>query len=461
MASHASEGDTGPVSSDLFGDSATVGLALVAVERGIDRAPDGLAYRVPAELADIAVGERVIVPLGRGDKPALGWVLRRLEESESSVPRSKLKSITARDPRSAPLPQPLVELARWISAYYCCPLGVTLAGVLPAAVKSGRGRVTRTLVDRTSTAPSRLSAARRKVLDLLEALPDSERPIEIHELARRAELSSSAPIRAMIRAGLLRSEQRTQVEAEWLSERIESNPAPEPTVMQRGVIDAIGATIGHGFSRHLIHGVTGSGKTEVYIRLMRQTVDRGLRAMLLVPEISLTPQTGGRIMARFPDVRVAVLHSGLTEAQRHQQWAMAAEGSASIVLGARSAVFAPLAAHSLGLIIVDEEHDPSYKQDQQPRYHGRDVAIRLAQLAECPVVLGSATPSLESWHNAQKGAYALHRLPERAPGLNVPTVQIVDFAEERRNFPDRRVRLLGPTLERAVHRTIERDGHGR
>jgi len=458
-----SKAPVGGSSSDLFGVSATIGLALVAVERGIDRAPDGLAYLVPAELSDLAVGERVVVPLGRGNQRAHGWVLRRLDESECAVPRNKLKRIEAREARTSPLPLPLVELARWISAYYCCPLGVTIAGVLPAAVKLGRGRVTRVLVDRgqppEGQPPSpRLSPTRRRVLDLLDAMPESERPVEVHRLSELAKLSSPAPIRAMIRAGLLRSETRTQVEAEWLAERLDAGAAPEPTAKQQAIISAIGGLIGHGFSRHLLHGVTGSGKTEVYIRLMRQAVDQGRRSLLLVPEISLTPQTGGRIMARFPDVRVAVLHSGLTEAQRHQQWAMVAEGGASIVLGARSAVFAPFAAGSLGLIIVDEEHDPSYKQDQQPRYHGRDVAVRLAQLSECPVVLGSATPSLESWLNAQKGAYTLHRLPERAPGLNVPKVQIVDFAEERRHFPDRRVRLLGPTLERAVHGTIERGG---
>ncbi|MBX3354314.1 MAG: primosomal protein N' [Phycisphaeraceae bacterium] len=487
----------------LFADR-TVGLVLVAVERGIDRAPEGLAYLVPESLASLEVGERVVVPLGRGDRPTPGWVVGRLREEECSVPRSKLKCVLERDLRSAPLPVTLVELARWISAYYCCPLGVTMAGVLPAAVKVGRGRVTRTLVDLpgvsspeaeegaptadpvdgaandegTAGRPAGLGsersaegaleggrvrvavrgAARQRVLDVLHALDEADRPIEIHDLAHRAELSSPAPIRAMIRAGLLRAHQRTQVEAEWLADRLEASPVPEPSISQQRAIDAVSKSIGAGFSRHLLFGVTGSGKTEVYMRLMRHTLNQGKRSLLLVPEIALTPQTGGRIMARFPDVRVAVLHSGLTEAQRHQQWALVADGSAHLILGARSAVFAPIPPDSLGLVIVDEEHDPSYKQDQQPRYHGRDVAIRLAQLAACPVLLGSATPSLESWLHATRGTYTLHRLPERAPGLSIPRVQVVDFAEERRHFPDRRVRLLGPTLERAVHSTIEKDG---
>ncbi|MBM4113929.1 MAG: primosomal protein N' [Phycisphaerae bacterium] len=388
-------------------------------------------------------------------------MIRRLAQGEAPpIPSARIKPIEGRDPRSAPLPPTLVELARWIASYYCCPLGITVAGLLPAAVKLGRGRVTRVLVDLppSELRPARMTKTRRSVLDALGSLPPEARPVEIHELASRAGISSPAPIRAMIRSGLLRAERRSQVEAEWMAERIETAAPPSLTRAQQQVVDSIGATIGAGFSRHLLHGVTGSGKTEVYIRLMRRTIDRGLRAIMLVPEISLTPQTGGRIMARFPDVRVAVLHSGLTDAQRHRQWAMAADGSASIVLGARSAVFAPLPPGSLGLVIVDEEHDASYKQDQQPRYHGRDVAIRLAQLAGCPVLLGSATPSLESWQHAKRGDYALHRLPERAPGLTVPRVRIVDFGEERRKFRDRRVRLLGPTLERAVHGTIEGGG---
>ncbi len=448
----------------LFEGPAPSGHALIAVERGLDRAPEGLTYAVPPELADLRVGERVIVPLGRGNAPAHGWVLRLLGASETrGLPAGRIKRILSRESKTAPLPQTLVELAKWIASYYCCPLGLALAGALPAAVKKGRGRVTRILVDlpppgEGSEPAPRLTKSRRAVIEALRARPPQERPVEIHALAAAVGLSSPAPIRAMIAAGLLHHERRTQVEAEWLSERLESASIPTPTAAQQAVIDAVGAAIGGGFSRHLLFGVTGSGKTEVYIRLMRAAVDRGLRALMLVPEISLTPQTGGRIMSRFPDARVAVLHSGLTETQRHQQWSLVAEGGASIVLGARSAVFAPFPPESLGLIIVDEEHDASYKQDQQPRYHGRDLAVRLAQLSACPVLLGSATPSLESWHNAARGAYALHRLPQRAPGLTVPKVRIVDFAEERRHARDRRVRLLGPTLERAVHGTIERGG---
>jgi primosomal protein N' (replication factor Y) len=170
----------------------------------------------------------------------------------------------------------------------------------------------------------------------------------------------------------------------------------------------------------LLFGVTGSGKTEVYLRLIERVIASGRRALVLVPEISLTPQTSRRFEARFGG-KVAVLHSGLSASQRHRQWRMAWSGEAMVVVGARSAVFAPLA--DLGLVVVDEEHDGSYKQDTLPRYHGRDVAIKRAQMAGCPVVLGSATPSLESWANARVGKFRLWALRERAGGGQTPAGQ--------------------------------------
>jgi primosomal protein N' (replication factor Y) len=164
-------------------------------------------------------------------------------------------------------------------------------------------------------------------------------------------------------------------------------------------------------------------------------------------------------MARLAAHRVLVLHSGLTAAQRNEQWGLAAQPGPCVVVGARSAVFAPIPDGDLGLVIVDEEHDTGYKQDQQPRYHGRDTAIRRAQLAGCPVLLGSATPSLETWWNAtERGVVHLHRLSRRAPGLRTPRVELVDFRAEQRTWTDRRVHLIGPTLERALRRTLDEGG---
>jgi primosomal protein N' (replication factor Y) len=448
--------------SSLFSGAAEItvdGYARVAVEAGVDRFPDGLTYAVPETLADLAPGERVVVPLGRGNRPTAGYVLERTDAPGHDA--GTIKTVVARDEAAVRLPGELLALARWMAGYYCAPVGMALATMLPAAVKRRVGSVTRTLVDLAPDPPGshKPTAKQRRVLELLEATPTADRPIELRRLQELAGLATVGPIRRLIDAGLLVASRRTAVHAAWADRAVSSAPPPGLTGPQRCVVDAVGATIGQGFTAHLLYGVTGAGKTEVYLRLIDRVVRDGSVALLLVPEISLTPQTGGRLLGRFPDRRVAILHSGLTAAQRHQQWTTAADGSADIVIGARSAVFAPVPDGRLGLIVVDEEHDGSYKQDQVPRYHGRDVAVRRAQLAGVPVLLGSATPSLESWHNATgRGSYRLHRLDERAPGLSLPRVRVVDFVEERRRRRDRRIHLLGPTLEGAIGRALEGGG---
>jgi primosomal protein N' (replication factor Y) len=447
----------------LFPKDRPAGFARVAVERGIDRYPDGLTYGIPADMPDLEPGERVLVPLGRGDRPSAGYVVEI--DVDSDLDADAVKLIQRRDDGAVRLPVGLLDLARWISSYYCAPIGMTLASMLPAAVKKGVGAVSRTLIDLPETGPApdadapKLTAKQRAVLDVLHDLDETRRPVEIRVLAEQAGLKTVGPIRRLLDRGRLRSVHRTTVEAAWAEHAVDARAPETLTADQQRVVDDIGPTIGGGFSAHLIFGVTGSGKTEVYIRLIERVVAAGKVAIMLVPEISLTPQTGGRLLGRFPDQRVAILHSGLTAAQRHQQWLMAADGRAHIVLGARSAVFAPVRTEDLGLVIVDEEHDGSYKQDQAPRYHGRDVAVRRAQLAPCPIVLGSATPSLESWFNAtDRGLYQLHRLPERVSGMRLPTVRVVDLAAERRARRDHRVHLLGPVLEDALRRTLDGGG---
>jgi primosomal protein N' (replication factor Y) len=442
-------------------DEAGSSFAMVAVERGLDRYPEGLAYRVPPSLGSLAEGQRVVVPLGRGDQATRGTVIARLGTLPEGLDPRRVKTVIRLADDRLPLGGELLELARWISTYYACPIGVTLASMLPAAVRREVGVVRRTFVDLATSPPavSRLGPRQRAVLAMLEGLPAAERPIEMAELAARAGLATPAAIRAMVAKGLLVAESRREVRDTPLDGGLRpAGPPPELTADQARVVGEVGEAIGRGFSRHLLFGVTGSGKTEVYLRLVERCIAAGRRALLLVPEIALTPQTMGRLLARFPGTEVAILHSGMTAAQRHGQWTLAAEGRAKIVSGARSAVFAPLPDGELGLVIVDEEHDPSYKQDQAPRYHGRDVAIRRAQLAGCPVLLGSATPSLESWANAtSRGLIRLHRLPTRAPGLEVPKVEVVDLAEEQRRSGNRR-RLIGPTLAGAIEHCLGEGG---
>ena len=451
----------------LFGPttpSADLPLVVVAVERAVDRSPDGLTYALPPKLADLPEGARVEVPLGRGETPTAGWIVERLPSGETNgIPRDRIKFVLAQDDSGVVLPGELVQFARWMSGYYACPIGMTLASILPAAVRKAIGRVERTLLDlapalddpTARAALPKITKRQQHALDVLAKLP---RPTEIGDLAREAGYSSNEPLKRLIASGHLIAVRKTSVEAGFIARAGHTAPAPTPTAEQQAAIDAIVRDLG-SFKQHLVFGVTGAGKTEVYIRAIERCLATGKKAVLLVPEISLTPQTVGRIASRLRDAKVAVLHSGLTEAQRNQQWTLLAEGGADVVVGARSAIFAPIPDGTLGLVIVDEEHEPGYKQDSAPRYHGRDAAIRRAQLAKCPIVLGSATPSLESWMNAvERRISTLHRLTKRAPGLNVPKVAVVDFGAERRTFKDRRLHLVGPTLASAIESTLADGG---
>ncbi len=202
-------------------------------------------------------------------------------------------------------------------------------------------------------------------------------------------------------------------------------PGHALTPAQSGVVERIG----NGFNAYLLHGVTGSGKTEVYLHLAARALSRGMQALVLVPEISLTPQLEARFREAFPEANLALMHSGLEDIARTQAWLAAARGEAGIVLGTRLAVLAPLP--KLALVVVDEEHDASFKQQEGLRYSARDAAVYRAKLADCPVVLGSATPALETWHNSARGRYQRLDLPERAsPGARLPALRTVDVRQE-------------------------------
>ncbi|MEZ6317429.1 MAG: primosomal protein N' [Phycisphaerales bacterium] len=427
----------------------------------------GLTYRATP---DLAVGDRVEVPLGRGDKPAAGFVVRvgGPELLDGYDPR-KVKRVLG--PAGASLPPDLVELGEWLASYYLCPLGMTLATMMPAAVKARVGRRTERRVEPTETTDAdpaddlKLSKSARCALDALRALPADTFPIDRHELARLVGAPNARPINDLLRAKLLREVDVEVVrapEAFWETRRVEAAAAP-PTLTpdQSTVVEGVARTF-DAFAVHLLRGVTGSGKTEVYLRLIDRVLAAGKSAIVLVPEIALTPQTAGRFLDRFAHHGVAVLHSGLSASARHRQWRSAASGAARVIVGARSAVFAP--APNLGLIVVDEEHDQGYKQDQLPRYHARDVAVKRAHLLNIPVLLGSATPALESWLNAKRGRYALWELPTRVAGARLPKVHIVDLLQERRTRREqagrdpRTLESIGPTLAAALERTLDAGG---
>ncbi|MCH2147032.1 MAG: primosomal protein N' [Phycisphaerales bacterium] len=412
-------------------DEPTVAFAQVAVERGVDAFQDGLTYGIPERLSYIQPGHLVTVPLGRGNTPTSAWVLS--VHNEPPTAPKQIKQIYECNNTSIQLPSDLLSLASWMSQYYVTPIGPTLATMLPGPVRQGTGTTTRELVDLPDELPEieSLSEKQQAIVRAIQSLPIEDRPIDKQTLTKLAQLKSQSSIQTMIKHGRLVTKRVTRIEAQWLK-HTQSFSIPEHlTDEQQNAFDAIASTMDSGYSSHLLHGVTGSGKTEVYIRLIQRVIEQGGSALVLVPEISLTPQTAAKLISRFPNQKVAILHSTLTRAQRHQQWALISEGKADIILGVRSAVFAPIPEGKLKLVIVDEEHESSYKQDSAPRYNGRDIAIRRAWMAKCPIVLGSATPSMESWWNATvRNISTLHTMKHRAPGLVVPHIELINMSHE-------------------------------
>lgn len=443
-------------------DSGRSGFALVVPDRGIDR-PEPLTYGIPDRLSELQVGDRVAVPLGRGDRTTPGTIVGLLTTAD--LPTEKIKLVS--EALGARVPESVVELGQWMAHYYCCPLGMVLQTMVPAAVTKAIGRKRRIVLDLTAQArgaiasgiepklPKSAAAAWRALVARRELVP-----AEPKVLRDALELASAAPLSRLEREGLLETRELVAVRAQGGSALMVADldhvDAPILMAEQRGAVEAVARGLG-SFAPFLLFGVTGSGKTEVYLALLQAVLGRGESAIVLVPEISLTPQTLSRFAARLGGERIAVLHSGLSASQRHAEWQRIAQGEAQVIIGARSAVFAPTTR--LGIIIVDEEHDSSYKQDQLPRYHGRDVALKRAQIEGCPVVLGSATPSLESWHNAEAGKFRLLELPGRAGGGVLPRVDVVDLMEERRtSAKERQLRAIGPTLHVAIERALGAGG---
>jgi primosomal protein N' (replication factor Y) len=384
-------------------------------------------YAVEEGLANpVAVGSRVVVPLRSGRE--VGVCVGVLDISPlKRKPKAVLESPDAEPAIGASL----LELCKWIADYYIVPLGVVLRTVLPAALTGAEdprpSRKTRRVVRLGADIPSLMqrdkSFARAKqqrtVFELIESLGGRT---SVENLSAQAQYSPSV-LKSLEKRGLIIIEEE-EVERDPFSSRGGISAARlQPTPAQQQAIDTMAkAEKGDVF---LLHGITGSGKTLVYIELLRKIVDeRGQTAIVLVPEIALTPQTVDRFRAAFGD-RIAVLHSALSEGERYDAWLALKRGDKRIVVGARSAVFAPL--EKLGAIIVDEEHESSYKQGETPRYHAREVAIVRAKNEGAITVLGSATPSLESWANATSGKFTLLTLPDRVGGGRLPSVQVIDL----------------------------------
>jgi primosomal protein N' (replication factor Y) len=391
--------------------------AQVVFDLPLDRAFD---YLVPEGMA-LAPGQRVQAPFGRRH---LQGVAVSLNEPERREGIKALERVLDPAPVASPA---MLELTRWLADYYLCGWGEALALALPPQHHARQQALI-------------LAPDRARLLSAVEGL--SARQARSRAALLALAESGSAALSELQAQGLSPLLLKKGLEQGWLKRqsRDAAAPAASPalapasqplklTPAQAAAAQAVGAALkagrGGGF---LLHGVTGSGKTEVYLHALAQALSQGGSAIVLVPEISLTPQTLARFNGRFPGL-VAVLHSGLSAAERAESWRLLASGQRRVALGPRSALFAPL--RQLKLIVVDEESEPSYKQESPPRYHARDAALVRGQMERAVVLLGSATPSFESWANAKAGKLSLLSLPGRVGASGMPLTRLLDLGQRK------------------------------
>lgn len=433
-------------------------IAQVALNLPLEQAFD---YLVPEPLRDkLAPGQRVEVPFGAGNRTEVGFCVG---VSKLDQPNRRLKEISLVVDRVPIVSEHLLALSKWIAEQYLCGWGQVLESVIPAGVKKQSG--TRELVfltlapgfDEKLAAVGKLPAKQQAVIDFIQ---QAGRPLR-GDLITEGVGCGTVPINGLKEKGLLVAVRERSDVAEAAFEPIAKQIDLELNADQKRALSLIVMQLRSGQHRTMVlHGVTGSGKTEVYIQALREVVSYGRQAIVLVPEISLTPQTIRRFRSRFDSV--AVLHSHLTDAERHWHWQQIAEGKVQVVVGARSAVFAP--TPQLGMIIIDEEHETSFKQDQAPRYHAREVARERARMCGIPLLLGSATPTLETWRRVLPHDPAdmslpredvLLTLPRRATGVEMPPASVVDI----RNDPlSQKGHAIGRALRSVMQEQLDAGG---
>ncbi|HET7186583.1 MAG TPA: primosomal protein N' [Gemmatimonadaceae bacterium] len=414
-------------------------------------------YRVPDGITgSVAPGSRVVVPFR--NRKEIGIVVGTAEPRESIKYKDLIDA-----PDDAPvMDAPLLALGKWIAEYYIAPVGVALRSALPAALTGANvpvpARKTRRVARIVRELPSLMHRDRifarapqqRALYELLEGIGGQA---SVEHLSEKLDFSASV-LKGLVARGFVEMSFETVERDPFLSRARRAPDTHVPSDAQAYALERLAAAEpGHVA---LLHGVTGSGKTLVYLDFLKRVVlEQGKTAIVLVPEIALTPQTVDRFRAVFGD-SIAVLHSALSDGERYDAWLALRRGEKRIAVGARSAIFAPL--RNLGAIVVDEEHESSYKQGESPRYHAREVAIVRARAEGAVVVLGSATPSLESWTNATNGKYELLTLPDRAGGAQLPKVEVVDLRADKPKRPpsDNAVGeaalafAIGPQLEAAL-----------
>lgn len=377
-------------------------------------------YLAPDDL-DVAIGSRVLVPFGR--RSLVGVVVDQPERSDYQD--SKLKSIKALLDQQSLFPHDWLELCKWVAAYYHHPVGEVIATAMPTALRQGKAATYHPPRGWSITESGRTALENNKRLQnairqrrVLDYLASADGPLP--EECLRAETDTSA------------ATLRTLSEKNWIRASVIETVCPTPTTSGPRLSDAQQQAVDIALGKQTFHpclleGVTGSGKTEVYLAIARHQAEAGRQTLIMVPEIGLTPALIERFAERLGNAP-AVLHSGLNDTERLHAWQRAARGDTPVVIGTRSAIFTPLARP--GAIIVDEEHDGSFKQQDGLRYSARDVAVRRAQMLDIPILLGSATPSLESLHNASSGRYQLAELPDRIGKSRMPRTEVIDLRRQ-------------------------------
>lgn len=419
-----------------FRDSVPAGMFVEIMP--FDGGGRAYTYRVPEKFSSkIALGVLVKIPLGARTNFGIVWKTDVVPAPEWA---KKVRDILELRCDGLPVLTPdALKLCSWISTYYAAPFNSVLLTLLPAVIRRGIRPVTekRVAFAREFSSEEDFEKFRRRAKKQAE-LYDFLKKNAPRAFPRAALPFSPAVVDALILSGLAKEEILTKsrlaydddFEGGARGQSVVAIP-PELNAEQRAALASICASISEKkYKTHLLHGVTGSGKTEVYIGAIRQVLEAGGSAIFLVPEVALTPQTVERLRSRLADCagQIVVWHSNLSDGERYDAWIAAARGEARLLVGARSAIFAPM--KNLRLIVVDEEHEPSFKQGETPFYHGRDVAVFRARLCDAVCVLGSATPSLESFYNAKIGKYVLNRIEKRVDDRAFPPMKIIDMRRE-------------------------------